>query len=125
MRRLLRFLLRTVFGIALIAGTILLVRAFDARKMPEMKLWHRTVLKSEFAAPDEASIRSLDDFLALEDRVFAELRDRVYAKIEPRDRRMMNRFYAESPFHPERDDRYRRNWNRSFELEPAEIRGGF
>ena len=49
----------------------------------------------------------------MEDRLFAQLDDLVYSRIESEDRRDINRFNRDSSSDP---NRWRPNWNRTFEL---------
>jgi len=78
---------------------------------PELKLWHTEVLDAEFKAA--SSVKSFEEYLALEDRLFAQLDEKVYAKIEAEDRYQINRYHRASLSDP---NRWPTNWNRSFEL---------
>ena len=46
---------------------------------PELMPWHTELLESEFSTEDARDINSFEDYLALEDAVFAELEQRIYA----------------------------------------------
>jgi alpha-beta hydrolase superfamily lysophospholipase len=63
-----------------------------------------------------SGVETFADYLALEDRLFDQLDERVYAKIPPDQRRPINRYARDSLSDPAR---WSPNWNRSFEL-PAE-----
>ena len=78
---------------------------------PELKVWHEADLDAEFVADSPA--RDLEDYLAIERRVFAQLDERVYARIGPEDRLPTNRYNRGSLSDPRRWDR---DWNRSFEF---------
>ena len=53
--------------IAVIA-TIWLVRAFESRNMPELRLWHQVSLDNEFSVDDYPDGLSLKAYLELEQR---------------------------------------------------------
>lgn len=121
MRRLLNWGLGLVAAAILILLTILLVRAFDARRQPDLKPWHRA-LKSEIQAKDLTDQTTLADYLRMEEAVFQEMDRTVYAATAPEDQTRANRYWVDSPLNPER---FPKNWNRTFELVPgSELRGG-
>jgi alpha-beta hydrolase superfamily lysophospholipase len=117
----LKWSIRCALALVIVVATIILVRAFDARKLPELQLWHRTVLEAELTAEDFEELVGLEDYLKREERVFQELDDAVYRKLEPYDRTRFNRYSAGGVVDP---DQLPRNWNRSFEFTPEELRGG-
>ncbi|HSJ95427.1 MAG TPA: alpha/beta hydrolase, partial [Myxococcota bacterium] len=90
------------------------------RNGPEPMAWHETALQ-DFTAADAARITTLADYRELEDRLFAELRDRVYAPSAAGDRVAFNRFRPGSRSDP---GIWPVNWNRSFHLEAAPAAGG-
>ncbi len=107
-KRLLRMLLHGVVGgfvVLLVVGVLYL----NAR--PDLKVWHTARLDAEFRA--DSGLASFADYLALEDRLFAQLDRRVGERLEPADRSPINRFHRGSLSDP---GRWPRNWNRSFEL---------
>jgi len=120
-RGLFRWLVRIPVALAIVAATILLVRAFDARRLPELEVWHRTVLRAEFTQADAERIRTLKDYLDNEDRLFEDLQKTVYARTKPRKKSVVNRYVTGNLSDP---GRFPRNWNRSFELTPQRVRGG-
>jgi alpha-beta hydrolase superfamily lysophospholipase len=120
-KRLLRWALAAAGAALLIAATILLVRAFDARRQPDLKPWHRA-LRSEVRARDLSERTTLTDYLRMEEAVFQEMDRTVYPATSPEDRTPANRYWPESPINPER---FPKNWNRTFELAPdGEPSGG-
>jgi alpha-beta hydrolase superfamily lysophospholipase len=64
---------------------------------------------------------TFEDYLKLEDEVFAELNERVYEAYESTHDQPFNRYVRNSRCDP---DHYERNWNRSFELVPDQMKGG-
>ncbi len=115
------FILRSLFTIAVIVASIVLVRAFDSRSLPDLQPWHRISLDSEFTESKSDQIKSLDDYLELEERVFQELDRSIYKNIEPAKQFLLSRYTSSSPVNPEQ---FSPNWNRSFELIPAIPKGG-
>ncbi len=51
-RRASRILMRVLTLLLAVIATIWLVRGFEARKMPELAIWHTYSLKNEFHARD-------------------------------------------------------------------------
>ncbi|MEM7626025.1 MAG: alpha/beta fold hydrolase [Planctomycetota bacterium] len=52
--------------------------------MAELDIWHRVTLEQEFGDRRRGGVRTLEDYLALEDRLFAELDERVYRPVSER-----------------------------------------
>lgn len=114
MRLPLRLLRKTVVLLLTVAVTIILVRAFDSRRKPDLKPWHTVHLESEFTAEDSRAA-TFADYLEIEDRVFRELDSRVYSALLQEDQTAFNRFHRGSETHP---DSQPVNWNRTFEMTP-------
>ena len=122
MRRLLKWALYVVGGVFLVFATIILLRAFDARRKPPLKPWHEA-LEGEFRARDADEVTTLEGYLAVEDHLMQEMEREVYdAATLPEDRSAANRYWRDSPINPQR---FTPNWNRTQSLEPeGELRGG-
>lgn len=120
MRFLKHFALFVAYGLAgaALAGIVAYVAFLQSR--PDLKPWHTARLAGEFRAADRDRVRTLADYRALEDRLFAQVRKAVYAKTAPEDRRQLNRYFAGSLSDPAR---FRRDWNRTFEREASDPRG--
>ena len=116
-----KVLKRCLEWLAIIVITVVLVRAFDARRLPDLKLWHRVVLQKELTAAELDDRFTLSDYLAREVEVFGEVRARVETQVPAEDRTAGNRYFEGSPIFPRR---FQTDWNRTFELVPNEIRGG-
>ena len=101
--------------------TVILAGAVAANKRAALSPWHTVVLESEFTAEDSNVTRSLDDYLQQEREVFEEMHLKVISRIQPEDQLSLNRYVIGSRSNPERIGR---NWNRSYERVPDEIRGG-
>lgn len=78
---------------------------------PDLKVWHTVELDEEFTK--DASVETFAHYLALEERLFRQLDDEVYAQIDDADRREINRYHSGSRTDPTVGSI---NWNRSFEL---------
>ncbi len=118
-RVLLRVLKPLAYAVAGVICTLLVVGIIALNNKPELKLWHTADLDEEFTA--ESSIKSFADYLALEDRLFAQLNTEVYDRIEPDETQMISRYHRGSLSDPER---WSPNWNRSFELVPTPDNAG-
>ena len=121
MKKLFKWTFRLVGGVLLVLLTILLLRAFDARRKQPLEPWHGT-LASEVRAEDLPPTATLADYLKLEDAVFTELERKIVAAVPEQKRERYNRYSPDSVVNPLR---FPKNWNRTFELVPdGEIRGG-
>jgi alpha-beta hydrolase superfamily lysophospholipase len=103
-------------GIALIVLYVAGLRA-----QPDLQAWHRVHFESEFRAADTDRIRTLADYLALEERLFQELREKVYTPSQGRERARYARFSSGSLSDPLAQQP---NWNRTFELPAPNPVGG-
>jgi alpha-beta hydrolase superfamily lysophospholipase len=104
-----------------VLATIILLRAFDARRrLPELKAWHRMVPR-DFRAEELTDSLTLAEYLAREEIVLREVKTEVIARIPEEDRTKFNRYWEGSPNCPEG---FATNWNRTFEMSPAEPQGG-
>ena len=105
--------LRSPVTLLIVAG--LVVTSWGCTSGPTLQPWHTAELDAEFTADmrETGQIGSFADYLALEDRLFEQLDDQVYAEVETGPGQIVNRYSRGSAADPERRDR---NWNRSFEL---------
>lgn len=83
--------------------------------------WHSHRLMEEYGSANRAEVDSFDDYLQLEDRLFAELQEDVYAHVETGPAYALVRYSAGSLADPGDDEP---NWNRSFELATEAPIGG-
>ncbi len=114
-RTLVRWLL-FVIGSALL-GVVLVGTvgfAIFLRQGPAPERWHLQALP-DFTAAQAAQVTTLDDYLALEQRLFAALDQQVYLP-PARQADLFNRYRRGSRSDPET---WATNWNRSFRLAPA------
>ena len=115
-----RSLARRLLAIAgsLLIGVILVAAGWYWHFLhngPQPAAWHTAAL-DDFTAGRSADVRNLDDYLRLEDRLFAELQQRVYEPAGTADRSAVNRYRAGSLSDPAA---WPVNWNRTFRLPAA------
>ena len=77
----------------------------------DLEIWHLAELDKEFNA--DSGVETFADYLALEERLFGQLDELVYAKIPAQQRHAIDRYSRGSLSDP---GRWPRDWNRSFEL---------
>ncbi len=118
---LLRWLRRAAWAALVVFITIVGVRVYQATRPPHLKSWHRFAPPTEFRAADETASTTLEDYLRREERVFGEVKSQIEDRLAPEDRTSGNRYFADSLSSP---TGYPRDWNRTYEMVPAEIRGG-
>jgi alpha-beta hydrolase superfamily lysophospholipase len=122
-----RFLISIVKGTVkaivsgIIVALIVLVTVFvmNLEDRPDLKVWHKAELDAEFTADNPAE--TFEGYLALEERLFAQLDEQVLARVQPGDRGLINRYHRGSLSDP---DGWARNWNRTFELSAYAPRAG-
>ena len=99
----------------------LLVRAFEARGMDDLKQWHLTPPKSEYRAPLPFINDLFEDFLEAEERLFQELEGYFVRNPELLKRFKYSRYALNGIHNP---CFFEVNWNRTQELTPnGEARG--
>ena len=94
---------------AVVAAVVAAVLVLNSK--PELSVWHHADLDEEFT--QTSAVATLDEYLALEDRLFAQLQHEVYDKITEAERTDFNRYNAGSKSDP---TIWPRNWNRTFDL---------
>jgi alpha-beta hydrolase superfamily lysophospholipase len=100
------------FGATCLLGLALLLQGCSG---PPLRPWHTEALNLEFTARKAEEIRSLEDYLRLEDRLLKQLEEKVYAKTGNGPEYALVRFSKGSIADPASRTP---NWNRSFELRP-------
>jgi hypothetical protein len=69
-------------------------------RRPDLNAWHTIHLDEEFTA--NGPVKSFDEYLTLEGRLFAQLDDRVYAKVPAEKQTEINRYNRGSESDPGR-----------------------
>jgi alpha-beta hydrolase superfamily lysophospholipase len=120
MRRIFRHALQFVlYGSAGVMLTLVVVFVLLMNNRADLSIWHLAELDEEFTV--DSGVSSFKDYLALEDRLFKQLDDEVYAKITDDQKGLINRFNKGSLSDP---GRWHQNWNRSFEMPVSQPRAG-
>jgi len=88
---------------------------------PALELWHTERLTAEFTADRADEIRSFKDYRQLEDELFQQLDEKVYAHVETGPEYALARYSSGSVADPHLRSP---NWNRSFEMPADEPVGG-
>ena len=98
---------------SVIALTVYLVRAFDARRGPPLGPEHQISFEHEFRAAQEEET-DWAAYLAIEDALAAELGEKI--DTTTRIGNALDRYAPDSVMHPSKFDG---NWNRSYEFQSA------
>src|SRR5260370_14322931 len=111
--RLFRLCRRVVVLLIVVAATLLVARAWDSQRGPDLERWHTYVPHDMHAADiDKADWAS---YLKAEEAVFRGVRTEVTDKLDAEARVPGNRYYDGSPIYPRH---FAQDWNRSYILEP-------
>ena len=108
------------WGLLAIAAVAALL-GYQGYNAPPLEPWHTVHLSAEFTARNADDIRTFDDYLKLEDRLFDQLREEVYDTTETGPAYALVRYSSGSAADPESRQP---NLNRSYELPVDEPRGG-
>ncbi len=113
---------RLLIGSMLLCGIVVAFGVqFQGRRGPPLELWHTEALPAEFSAKNSHEIQNLDDYRQLEQRLFAQLEEKIYADTKTGSGYELVRYSSGSRADPQTRGL---NWNRSFELEADEPVGG-
>ena len=118
--KMIRYLLIVIRAIAVVTATIILIRAFDARSLPDLHVWHEVHFDNEFDGGRDRDINTLAAYLEKESAVFDELHEKVYTEVANASVIGANRFNVDSAFNSQNHDK---DWNRTTELIPPQPRG--
>ena len=116
-----RWVVRPVLIVIAVLATLILVRAFDARRMPDLKPWHDTIPPGDFTEADLVEGFTFEQYLQLEEKLFEQLDEYMVGADEPAEHGGQLRYQR---FSPQNAANHPRNFNRSYELVPDDIRGG-
>ncbi|MFI0843759.1 alpha/beta hydrolase [Mesorhizobium sp. IMUNJ 23232] len=92
-------------------AAVLIIAVIVLNSKPDLSVWHLVHLDEEFTK--NAPVTSLEGYLALEDRLFAQLQSDVYARIDDAERTEFNRYNAGSRSDPAK---WPQNWNHTYQL---------
>ncbi|OJJ13553.1 hypothetical protein BKI51_06035 [Alphaproteobacteria bacterium AO1-B] len=101
-------------GFTVVGGivAIIAVAIFYLNSLSDLEPWHTVHLDEDYSA--NGAVSSFTDYLAMEDRLFAELQDELISKLSFGPKDEVNRFQPDSVSNPQT---WPRNWNRSFLFE--------
>jgi alpha-beta hydrolase superfamily lysophospholipase len=109
------------YGLIGVFTTIVFVYTMYLQNRPDLEAWHTIDLEEEFTASKAESIQSFNKYLDLENRLFTELREKVYQGKSNVRKNSLNRYFPGSMSDPMK---IKQNWNRSFEINLKNPRGG-
>ena len=109
----------TVSSLAGAAVVMVILGVYVLNSRPDLKVWHTAELDEEFTQDSE--LQNFRQYLELEQRVFKQLDELVYQKLEAADRSAINRYDRGSLSDP---GVWPRNWNHSFILETDKPQAG-
>jgi len=89
--------------------------------VPPLKPWHTEKLTEEFTAAMLDEVQTFEDYRQLEDRLFAQLEEKVYPDTPAGPEYALVRYSAGSAADPQQREP---NWNRSFEFTSDKPAGG-
>lgn len=115
-KRIIKALLYGIIGAVLIL-LILAIKLLNDK--PDLQPWHTAELDEEFTR--SSKIDSMEDYRALEDRLFKQLDELVYSEVDPSLVTGIQRFAKGSLSD---STGWTPNWNRTFELPASNPRGG-
>ncbi len=99
-----------------VLATIVAGFAMSARSHPDLRPWHRIALANEYRAGGPGAPATFEEYRALEERLFRELRQRVLDDRAAADTQPLGRYNPDAlPAHLALDTAY----NRSFGLAPS------
>jgi alpha-beta hydrolase superfamily lysophospholipase len=102
---------------AVLVLLVVFVLYLDGRS--DLSAWHTVDLDQEFT--EDSQVTTFEEYLALEERLFAQLDELVYGADTGRERRLIARYDRGSLSDP---GRWKPNWNRSFELDAQSPEAG-
>ena len=116
-KRLVTLIVRTLTVLA----STWISRAVLSLRLPELQVWHRPVLLSEYRARDYPEGVTFAQYRELESKLVAEIRERVEAGLTAEQKVLTNRYFEDAPAHP---SAWPMDWNLSYERIPEQPLGG-
>ena len=117
-KNILRAIAYTLLG-SVLGAVIFYIQLMENR--PDLFPWHTIKLQQEFTVERAAEISTFTDYLAMEDRLFDELQQKIYKSHNDLNKDRLIRYQSGSLADP---TSYPVNWNRSFELKQASPSAG-
>jgi alpha-beta hydrolase superfamily lysophospholipase len=120
MTELFRYLLTGSKNTLFIISVAAMFVAVQGCSSTQLKPWHTEKLTEEFTEDKADEVQSFDDYLQLEDRLYKQLDEKVYAQTETGPEHRLDRYSSGSAADPRKGEP---DWNRSFELKVDKPRG--
>jgi len=89
--------------------------------VPDLQPWHRLAPGAEVHASDLDEAFTLEQYLAREEQIFAEVGERIEKAAQSTSGAVANRYDPQSASSPRQNPH---DWNRTFEMTPDTVRGG-
>ncbi|MGS0683121.1 alpha/beta hydrolase [Shewanella sp. 125m-7] len=100
--------------------TLIALAVWFLNSRPDLSFWHTTDLTSEYRV--NSNLNRFDEYMALEDKLFAELESKVYQQpSDPQSYDILNRYVKGSYSDP---GLWIQDWNRSYEWPNADAEYG-
>lgn len=116
-----RFSEPAIWGVLPLLAVMVALLSTQGCSGPALKPWHDAELEEEFTADKAAVVDSFGDYLQLEDRLFKQLQEKVYAHTPTGPEYALVRYSAGSAADPMQ---HKPDWNRSFEFPSDSPIGG-
>ena len=120
-RRIARWTINAIAAALLVLATIVLIYALQARRQADLQPWHTQAPQLEMTVADIGPDFSLAQYIQRENALFEETRTLLEASIPPEEQVPGNRYWKGSANY---QWNFATDWNRTFELVPAQPRGG-
>jgi len=113
-----------LYGILAVLGFVLgafALYTYWVRSGPSLEIWHTEVLDAEYDSEKADTIGTFEGYRRVEEKLFSELNDKIYARTDSGPDFKFARYSAGSVADPRK---WTPNWNRSFELPAKNSAGG-
>jgi len=120
-RTITRWTINAVTAAVLVLVTVVLIYALQARRQADLQPWHTEAPDLEMTAADIGPDLSVAQYIERENALFGATRTLLAAAIPPEEQIPGNRYWEGSP---NNQWNFANDWNRTFELVPAQPRGG-
>ena len=116
----LTILRRTIgYGLLGVVVSMVSIAVYLLNHRANLGIWQEVILDGEFQ--EGSDVKDFTEYLALEDKLFAEMEEKIYAKTPPGNAKTINRYQKGSMMDP---TSMPVNWNRSFEMTQADPKAG-
>ena len=104
---------RTIgYGLLIAIVSVVSIVAYMLYQLPDLDLWHKVKLDKEFTRL--SGVKDFEGYLKLEEGLFTQLEEKVYAHTPPGNKKNLIRYKKGSLMDPTSMET---NWNRTYQLE--------